>query len=466
MNRTRKQAASKLLRSVWSIHSLERAWRVIQENARSSLSSDVRKEVEEFSENSTKNLKSISSRLSAKSFQFKPAKGIPIPKKDAKGHVLQGKFRPIVLANVEARIVQRSILDTLLGVPNLQKFTQTNYSFGGIKKRSTEDISAVPAAIQAALHAIGDGANFVMCADIEKFFTKIPKASVSTIVADAVRDNEFMELFERAITIELSNLAELREKATAFPIFDIGVAQGNSLSPLLGNILLHDFDEQMNAGDCRCIRYIDDFILLAPSKKAAATRMNRARELLAQFGMTLNVEKTTIEPLAVTQPFEFLGIELNNGFLRPSERARNKFLGSAQEILIESRRAFREARAGKQIEKRQSLVATLKRLDGLMLGWGKHYKFCNDRELLHKLDARVTSLLKAYFGEYSSFLSQVEVTQKRHALGIELLGAIELKSLEWPKRATKQRATTSSIQLLNNRKDDFHLKLDTQHPPG
>jgi hypothetical protein len=38
---------------------------------------------------------------------------------------------------------------------------------------------------------------------------------VTAIVADAVKDDEFMQLFKRAITVELSNLAELREKAEA-----------------------------------------------------------------------------------------------------------------------------------------------------------------------------------------------------------------------------------------------------------
>ena len=77
-------------------------------------------------------------------------------------------------------------------------------------------------------------------------------------------------VFREAIDVELSNMAQLRDKAVDFPIENIGVAQGNSLSPLLGNIILADFDRVMNEGDCRCVRYIDDFIILAPSKKAAS----------------------------------------------------------------------------------------------------------------------------------------------------------------------------------------------------
>src|SRR5208337_5315403 len=106
--------------------------------------------------------------------------------------------------------------------------------------------------------------------DIAKFFTRIPKSSVTDIVAKAVNDDEFVDLFPRAITVELENLAQLREQANAFPIEDIGVAQGNSLSPLLGNLFLYEFDVELNKRpDVRCIRYIDDFIILAPSRDVA-----------------------------------------------------------------------------------------------------------------------------------------------------------------------------------------------------
>ena len=81
-----------------------------------------------------------------------------------------------------------------------------------------------------------------------------------------------MALFRQAIHVELSNLAALREHADRFPTEDIGVAQGSALSPLLGNIILADFDQRMNDGECRCLRYIDDFIVLGPSSAAVMAR--------------------------------------------------------------------------------------------------------------------------------------------------------------------------------------------------
>ena len=341
-----------LLKKVWSTRSLERAWRVIEENSRTSKSEDVKKEVGAFREEASTKLRSLSGKLSRKSFIFAPAKGIAIPKGGNRGKQAGGQFRPIVLANVECRIVQRSILNALLEVPGLQKYIHTPHSFGGIRKMAENDLAAVPAAISAVLGYIGGNSNFVICADISKFFTRIPKSTVTAIVANAVQDDEFMQLFKSAIAVELSNLAELREKAEAFPTYDIGVAQGNSLSSLLGNILLQDFDRQMNEGDCHCVRYIDDVIILAPTKKAAAARLRKAEKLLAHYKMNFGAEKTYREPTAVTSSFEFLGIELCNGLICPAAKAQIKFLRSLEANFSESKKAFFGRRRGEHVKKR------------------------------------------------------------------------------------------------------------------
>ena len=129
------------------------------------------------------------------------------------------------------------------------------------------------------LDAIGDGCRYVIRSDIAKFFTCIPKSKVTQIVSSAVQDQEFVGLFEQAIAVELENMAQLRERAKAFPIEDIGVAQGNSLSPLLGNLFLYDFDQEFNKRPgVRCIRYIDDFIILAPSQEIAEITFVEAQQ--------------------------------------------------------------------------------------------------------------------------------------------------------------------------------------------
>ena len=256
---------------------------------------------------------------------------------------------------------------------------------------------------------------------------------VSDIVAKAVGDYEFMDLFRRAIHVELSNLVQLRQNADRFPTEDLGVAQGSALSPLLGNIILADFDKQMNEGDCRCIRYIDDFIVLGPSAAAVMARIRLAKRILEALGMSFALNKTSQNAIPVTASFEFLGIEFNNSLIRPSGNARVKFLNTLRTTFEHGRKALIGYRNGQPLLKAHALLGTLKKADGVIQGWGKHYWFCNDQRCFENLDKEVGDLIRAYLGFYSKQREKVSPERAPMMLGIEMLGAIERTPFEWRK---------------------------------
>lgn len=428
------KSPSSLTKIVQSKATLHKAWRVIQENAQTSPSLDVRAEVDEFAADPQKNINILTGQLSSRSFRFPEAKGIPVAKRNPDGSK-SAKFRPLVLAPLRSRIVQRAILEALGTLPGLRPYFHNPNSFGGIQKQK-DGLAAVPAAVQAVLTAIGNGATHVAFADIRGFFTKIPKPHVTDIIAKVTEDPPFMALFEDAIKLELSNMAELKEKKQEFPIEAIGVAQGNSLSPLLGNILLHDFDRRMNEGDCVCIRYIDDFIILAPSAAAAKARMRLAISILEKFEMTLSEAKSTTAPLQTSDKFDWLGIEFNNGFIRPSSKAIAKLELNVRKRFHESAKGMRDTKAGEPIPRKHSLVATLNRVDSIIRGWGKHYRFCNDEALFARIDARMADLVGSFLGEYRDIKSRRDPKDAALLLGIDELARQERKPLIWPSRKT------------------------------
>ena len=408
---------------------IDEAWRAIKRNARTSKSEVTRNEIAAFEADLSKNLRRIRRQLQQKKFVFPAAHGIKIPK----GKNDKSGFRPLVVAKVESRIVQRAVHDVLVSVPAIQKFVRTPYSFGGIKKKEDDELAAVPAAIQAVLDAIGGGGRFIIRADIEKFFTRIPKSAVTEIVANSVDDNELIDLFTRAIAVELENMAQLREHATAFPIEDIGVAQGNSLSPLLGNLFLYDFDLELNKRpDVRCIRYIDDFIILAPDRGIAENTFARAQHMLAKLGMSISSGKT--QRATIDEGFEFLGIDLSNGFIRPSKKAQKRVLASVDATLIDSRKAFREHAKTGELAHRLSLLETLQKVAGVMQGWGKHYRFCNDMLCFERLDREVQSLIRTYLAVYREEWGKTDDAGRWRLVGIEALAQIERKPFIWPKK--------------------------------
>lgn len=429
---------SRLLKKVRSKRNLESSWKVIEENGRSSKSKGVRNEIERFREDPTKNIELLYRALQKGTFVFPPAKGIALPKDKSPGAIATvASIRPIVLAKVESRIVQRSVLNVLTALPRLQRYIENPHSFGGLRKTEVRRMSAVPAAVASVLDEIGGGAKFVMSADISGFFTRISKSAVTSIVSEAAADPEFVQFFEKAIHVELANMAELRELGAKFPIEDIGVAQGNSLSPLLGNILLNDFDHQMNEGDCRCKRYIDDFIILAPNAAAAASRMRMAQRLLSKFGMELSSAKTSKDPISIDDSFEFLGIQFANGFVRPSQKAQRKLFQNVEGEFGKSVRAFRGCKTDAPFDRTLSFIATLKRIDGIVRGWGKHYYFCNDTDLFARIDAQLDELLRSYIGNYAGCRLRTGVDRRRSLLGVERLADMDRRPFRWPKDPAK-----------------------------
>jgi RNA-directed DNA polymerase len=419
-----------LLQKVRKIGTLGHAWRVIHENGRSSQSRETRREIEEFAVDAESRLTRIQHQLCRGTFKFPPAKGVEAPKPGKTG------IRPIVVAPVESRIVQRAVHDVLLRVPSIRRCAENPYSFGGVRKLEGKTLAAVPAAIQAVLAAISNGAVHVVRSDIVSFFTKISKPAVTAIVVGATGEPEFVELFSCAIALELENLARLRERAAAFPIHEIGVAQGNSLSPLLGNLLLYDFDQEMNSGDCYCFRYIDDFIILAPDQSAAERQFSYAKRLLKNYGMEVSPDSEKTQRSDIRRGFVFLGIHLVNGVISPSRESRRRLLDKVSALFGEGAHAIHLHRKTGRIDRKQSFIRTLYDVSGIVSGWGHHYSFCNDKNVLSQLDASINELLRKYVGTYVDAIRCADPKGRRRLIGIPLLEELASHPFIWPKVAS------------------------------
>ncbi|MGQ3112504.1 MAG: reverse transcriptase domain-containing protein, partial [Brevundimonas sp.] len=197
---------------------------------------------------------------------------------------------------------------------------------------------------------------------------------------------------------------------------------------------LSEFDEIMNEGDCTCIRYIDDILILAPTKRAASARLKRAKQYLENMGMRFSTEKTSTEPISVQHTFEYLGVEFSNGLLRANKKSRRRLIESVSLAFDKSCKSFSEAtKSGADVERGMSLVHTLRKVDGIINGWGKHYRFCNDVRTLNDLDKQVSELIRSYIGRYSDIRGKADEKQWRSLLGIASLSTIERTPLQWPK---------------------------------
>ncbi len=344
------------------------AWQAIRENGVSSKSHETRDEIKKFEKDLISNLQSLVARLSKKTFKFVPAKGIAKKRKDKKS-------RPIVMAPLESRIVQRAILDVIQSEQRAKEVFDSEFSFGGLPGKGVKD------GVLCAQKFIRNGhASYYICSDISGFFTDIKRSKVQDEISKIFSDSDFLSLFEKAMVTELANIAELKENADLFPIHEIGVAQGCCLSPLVGNIYLKDFDRQMNSPDVLCLRYVDDFLILGPSQKVVNAKFKLAKRLLGELGLSAYEPEKNSNKAHEGDPkkgFNYLVCCISSSTIKPSSESWQKLHSMVQAT-------FQDALSGAKSSDdyvwkfTDVSVSISRRLEG----WIKQYKFCIDDRVI------------------------------------------------------------------------------------
>lgn len=84
-----------------------------------------------------------------------------------------------------------------------------------------------------------------------------------------------------------------------------GVLQGSPLSPLLANIYLHPFDVGMTRAGYALVRFADDWVVCAASRKEAESARLRAERLLKALRLEFNPRKTRL--VSPAEPLPWLG---------------------------------------------------------------------------------------------------------------------------------------------------------------
>ena len=402
-------------KNVYSPKNLRKAWATVLENGRTSKCKKTRDEIDLFKQTAESNLGRINRLLRQEKFFFPQSMGIPIKR--------QGKApRPLVVSPIVSRIVQRAILDVLQAETALESYYKIPTSFGGIKGKGL----GVPGAVKAAYSSIRNGVQYFIRSDIEGFFKNIPRDFVLEKIKNVINDQKFNALLQKAVQTELENLVELGKQADAFPIYEVGVAQGCCLSPLLGNILLEEFDRKLNDRGILCLRYIDDFIILGPDKKKVFATFESAKRILAGFNLTAYdplKDNGKAEHGEVKRGIEFLGCEIRPGEIRPNRKSKKRLLKSIEDILTKSMKAMHQPKH--LVNKKLTLIETLTAASNVIEGWGNQYSFCNDPVGFQNLDGNIDDLISGYWKVYSKNQTRWNMindrVSSRRLLGVHVL---------------------------------------------
>lgn len=140
------------------------------------------------------------------------------------------------------RIIQQAIYQELVFTFEAI-FSENSYGFR--KGRKAQQ------AVLKVQEYIREGYEWVVDIDLEKFFDKVNHDILMSRVARKVKDKKILLLIRRYLQAGVmeNGLAEATEE---------GVPQGGPLSPLLSNVMLDDFDKELEKRGLRFARYADD----------------------------------------------------------------------------------------------------------------------------------------------------------------------------------------------------------------
>lgn len=274
-----------LLRQVADSESLFSAWNEVRDN---DLDDGVKSEqVAQFERGALRNLTELSEQLSSGEYIPGPVAAIEVPKSS-------GGTRLLAIPTVRDRIVERAVLEVV------EPFLDPVLSPWSFAYRSGLGVND---AIRALTQARESGARWVARADIRDCFERIPRWPVITRVKELIPDAELCLLVQHPISRDATGPAAQRVRAGRKQ--GRGLHQGSALSPALTNLYLDAFDKAMLSSGHQVLRYADDFAIPVTTRTEAESALVHAGEVLAEWGLELNEDKSRI--VSFDEGVKFLG---------------------------------------------------------------------------------------------------------------------------------------------------------------
>lgn len=288
-----------------------------------------------------------------------PVKRVEIPKPD-------GGIRKPGIPTVLDRFIQQAVMQVL---QSRWDRTFSEHSYGFRPGRSANQ------AVKAAQQYIAAGYRWVVDLDLEKFFDRVNHDKLVAKIAERVGDKRLLKLIRMFLT------GGVLEDGLVNPV-DEGTPQGGPLSPLLSNIVLDEFDRELERRGLRFARYADDSNIYVRSRRAG----ERVMESITRFIATKLKLKVNEQKSAVARPWErkFLGFSFT-----ASREPKRRIAPKAVLRFKEKVRELTSRTRGVSIER------MAEELSRYLRGWIGYFGKCETPSVLEGLERWVRRRLRS-----------------------------------------------------------------------
>lgn len=361
----KKSKVHSLIDKVYKLRNLQLAWKRVKANRGAGGIDAV--SVEAFDAVAEEEIGILHRELRNGSYVPMPVRRMYIPKRGK-----SDEKRPLGIPVIRDRVCHQALKNRLEPIfePEFN-----DCSFGYRPGRSAHD------ALRKIWRELMNGHQWIVDADLRDYFGSVNHEKLIAMIAEKISDGRVLSLIRQMLK------AGYVENGKQLPTPQ-GTPQGGVISPLLSNIYLTPFDNEMIKRGYRLTRYADDWVVLCRTRAEAQNALKEATEILKELGLTLNPEKTKIVHIA--WGFEFLGYKLKRGrgLKLPKEKLSKK--PNSQDIYaVPSEKSIRRFMDQIRLKTKRKVPLTLKEIideiNPIIRGWGIYYCKAHIRKVFSRL---------------------------------------------------------------------------------